>query len=322
MSDESFDTLAETIPETYRAGFVAVMGRPNVGKSTLVNALLKQTIAAVSPKPQTTRKRQMGILTLDRGQIIFEDTPGIHHPMHKLGECMNQEAVDALRESDLVLFLVDASHAPTEEDQLLADLLQRQPGGGAQRVFLILNKIDLVETELLDTHQAAFQDLLPTAEVVRISASQNQGLEELISLLLTRLPEHPPFFPPDQLTDLYERDIAADLIRAVSLNLLREEVPYSLAIRIDEYLERADHGAYIAATIFVERESQKGIVIGQGGTMLKEIGTQARREIEAMSDRRVFLKLRVKVHKNWRNDRAALRQFGYNLDKVKPLDEQ
>jgi GTPase len=270
MSDESFDTLAETIPETYRAGFVAVMGRPNVGKSTLVNALLEQTIAAVSPKPQTTRKRQMGILTLDRGQIIFEDTPGIHHPMHKLGECMNQEAVDALRESDLVLFLVDASHAPTEEDQLLADLLQRQPGGGAQRVFLILNKIDLVETELLDTHQAAFQDLLPTAEVVRISASQNQGLEELISLLLTRLPEHPPFFPPDQLTDLYERDIAADLIRAVSLNLLREEVPYSLAIRIDEYLERADHGAYIAATIFVERESQKGIVIGQGGRCSKK----------------------------------------------------
>jgi GTP-binding protein Era len=303
----------------YRAGFVALMGRPNVGKSTLINALLQHPVAAVSPKPQTTRKRQMGILTTESAQIIFEDTPGLHRPQHKLGECMNQEAIDALEEADLVLFVVDGSRPPNEEDQLLAQVLlqtkQNQP------VILAINKIDLVDAETLAAHQAAYQELAPLARQVQISATQNIGLEGLVLALVEMLPAHPPFFPEDQLTDLYERDIAADLIRAAALDLLREEVPYSIAVRIDEFTERESHGAYIAATLFVERESQKGIVIGQGGLMLKEIGSAARQEIEAMSGRKVFLKLRVKVRKNWRNDRNTLKQFGFNLDRVRPLPQ-
>jgi GTPase len=305
--------------EGYRAGFVALMGRPNVGKSTLINTLLQQQVAAVSPKPQTTRKRQMGILTLNNAQMIFEDTPGLHRPLHKLGECMNQEALNALDEADVVLFLADGSRPPNEEDQLLAKVLQQAnlnlPG------VLVINKIDLADAAGLAEHQAAYEALALPSRVVRISATENRGLDELVSILAELLPEHPPFFPPDQLTDLYERDIAADLIRAAALELLREEVPYSIAVRMDEYTEREDHGAYIAATLFVERESQKGIVIGQGGLMLKEIGSAARRAIEAMSGRKVFLKLRVKVRKNWRNDRSTLKQFGYNPEKVRPLPE-
>ena len=305
--------------QDFRAGFVAVMGRPNTGKSTLINALLQQNIAAVSPKPQTTRKRQMGILTLEDAQIIFEDTPGVHKPLHKLGECMNQEAVDALEDADLVIFTVDASVPPNEEDELLAGVVLRATARINQPVVLVINKIDLVDDETLDVHQQAYQALAPNAEPVRVSATLPANLEGLLEVLQRHLPVHPPFFPEDQLTDLYERDIAADLIRAAALDNLHAEVPYSIAVRIDDYQERNEHGAYIAATLFVERDSQKGIVIGQGGSKLKEIGTAARQAIEVMSGRRVFLKLRVKVRKNWRNDKSSLRQFGYNLDKVKPI---
>jgi GTP-binding protein Era len=320
MADETQDFLPEL--EGYRAGFVAVMGRPNTGKSTLINALLRQNIAAVSPKPQTTRKRQMGILSLDDGQIIFEDTPGVHRPLHKLGECMNQEAIDALEDADLVIFLVDASQPPHEEEKTLAEVIRRLPGVAATPVILVVNKIDLIDQETLADRRTEYLELMPDAIPISISATQGLHLDELLKTILAHLPEHPPFFPLDQTTDLYEKDIAADLIRAAALNILHQEVPYSIAVRIDEYQERNEHGAYIVATLFVERESQKGIVIGQGGAKLKEIGTAARQEIEAMSGRKVFLKLRVKVRKNWRNDRNALRLFGYNLDKVQPIFEE
>jgi GTPase len=306
------DTLSD-LP--YKAGFVAVLGRPNVGKSTLLNALLQHPVAAVSPKPQTTRKRQLGILTLEAAQIIFEDTPGVHKPLHKLGECMNQEAIDALEQTDLLLFLVDASRPPNEEDQILAGWIA-QVASATKPVVLGLNKIDLADEASLEEHQAAYQALAPLAQPTRLAATQTLGLDDLVNLLVENLPEHPPFFPPDQLTDLYERDIAADLIRAAALDHLRDEVPYSLAVRIDEYTEREEHGAYIAATLFVERESQKGIVIGQKGGMLKQIGTAARHAIEAMSDRKVFLTLRVKTRKNWRNDPDTLKLFGFKPDRL------
>ena len=285
------------------------MGKPNVGKSTLLNALLETKVAAVSPWPQTTRKRQMGILSLENAQIIFVDTPGVHHPFHKLGEYMNQEAADVLEESDLALLVVDASEKPDDEDRMLINLLEEL--NIRLRVLVALNKMDLVSQEELSENRDAFHDLLPQADFVPISASQGQNLDLLVEKIIAELPEGPPFFPSDQITDLYEREIAADLIREAVLYHLRDEVPHSIAVRIDEFNERDHQGAYIAATLFVERESQKGIVIGQGGTMLKEIGTAARLEIERMSGRKVYLKLRVKVRKNWRNDENALRLFGF-----------
>lgn len=293
----------------FRSGFVAVMGQPNVGKSTLVNTLMGQKIAAVSPRPQTTRKRQMGILTRDGAQVVFVDTPGVHQPRHKLGENMNQEALDSLEEADLVLFLVAASQPPDDQDRLLAANLSqmRRP----VPALLGLNKIDLVQAADLPDRQKAYQQLAPQAAPVLFSATTGEGLDALLEAILARLPEHPPFFPPDQVTDLYERDLAADLIREAALNILRDEVPHGIAVRIDQFTEREHGGAYIEATLFVERESHKPIVIGQGGAMLKKIGTQARKEIEAMSGRKVFLQLRVKVRKNWRNDEKVLRWFGF-----------
>lgn len=285
------------------------MGRPNVGKSTLINALLQQKIAAVSPRPQTTRKRQMGILTTDQVQAIFVDTPGFHQPLHKLGENMNKEAIDALQECDAILFLVDASQPPQAEDQMLAS--QLRAAGRPVPTLLALNKVDSVDTEALQANRTAFEDLLPDIESLPISATRGDNLNQLIQILTDWLPEGPAFFPEDQITDLYERDIAADLIREAALNLLRDEVPHGIAIRIDQYLERNDSGAYIEATLFVERESHKGIVIGQNGSMLKKIGTVARLAFEAASGRKVFLRLRVKVRKNWRNDEKVLRSFGF-----------
>lgn len=300
--------------ESYKAGFVAVMGKPNVGKSTLVNALLGQKIAAVSPRPQTTRKRQMGILTLEAqadqpgAQLVFIDTPGVHHPRHKLGQLMNQEAERTLDESDVILFVVDVSQPPDGEDRLLFDLLARLK---RRPLILALNKRDLAGAETLETQRQAYLEGAPLAEPVEVSATQALGLNQLLAALLERLPNRGAFFPEDQITDLYERDIAADLIRQAALLLLRDEVPHGIAVRIDQFEERGEDGAYIEATLFVERESHKGIIIGQGGQMLKRLGTLARQEIEEMSGRRVFLQLKVKVRKNWRDDEKTLKSFGY-----------
>ncbi len=295
---------------SHRTGFVAVMGRPNVGKSTLINALIGQKIAAVSPRPQTTRQTQLGILTMPQVQIVFVDTPGLHKPRHKLGEYMNQNAAEALEEADLVLFIVDGSQVPPdEEDLILIQLLEDL--GSPPPVILAINKIDRLKTDDLAESQQAYLAHIPQATSIMVSATRGDHLDDLLDLLRERLPEGPPFYPPDQVTDLYEREITADLIRAAGLIHLRDEVPHAMAIRVDEFTERGDSGVYIAATIFVERDSQKGIVIGQGGQMLKRIGTTARREIEAMSGRKVFLKLRVKVRKNWRNDEKTLSRFGF-----------
>jgi GTP-binding protein Era len=284
-----------------------------VGKSTLINTLLGQKVAAVSPRPQTTRKRQMGILTLPQAeppvQAIFIDTPGVHRPRHKLGEHMNQEAADTLQESDAILFVADVSQPPQEEDHLLFSLLAKL--GRSVPTILALNKLDLVDPQALEANQAAFTQQLPLANAIAVSATRGDNLPALLAEILARLPENPPYFPENQLTDLYEREIAADLIREAALNILRDEVPHGIALRIDQYTERDDQGAYIEATLLVERESHKPIVIGQGGQMLKKIGMAARHEIEAMSGRKVFLRLNVKVRKNWRDDENVLRQFGY-----------
>lgn len=296
----------------YKSGYAAVVGRPNVGKSTLVNALLGQKIAAVSPRPQTTRKRQLGILTLDNAQIIFMDTPGLHIPHHKLGNFMNEEAAATLLDADVIVFMVDVSQPPNEEDQLVAERLKSL--NPAPSMILGLNKVDLVSMAEVEKNRAAYLDLLPDATPIDLSANTGYQRERLMNEIIERLPGGEPFYDQEMVTDLYERDIAADLIREAALIHLRDEVPHALAVRVDEYTERGDKGAYIAATIFVERESQKPIVIGQGGEMLKKIGTTARKEIEGMSGRKIFLELRVKVQKNWRNSDDALRQFGFTRE--------
>jgi GTP-binding protein Era len=293
----------------YQSGFIAVVGRPNVGKSTLINALIGQPITAVSPRPQTTRRQQLGILTDEQSQIIFTDTPGVHHAKHKLGDYMNEEAVIALEDSDVILFIVDGSVEPDEEDQLLAGILNDL--GRDVPMILALNKTETLQGEALELAKEVYARLVPQAEVITISALAGYNLDLLLDKLRTHLPEHPPFYAPDQITDLYEREIAADLIRAAALVILRDEVPHAIAVRIDEYTERGDTGAYIEATLFVERDSQKGIVVGSGGSMIKKISTAARKSIEDMSGRKVYLRLRVKVRKNWRNDENALGLFGF-----------
>ncbi len=298
-------------PTNFKSGFVAVVGRPNVGKSTLLNALLGQKIAIVSPRPQTTRRKQLGILTLPEAQIIFVDTPGFQKPRHALDRYMLEAASSVFGDADEILWVVDIAELPGAADRAIAKLIAEQP---STFVLLAMNKSDVLQPKHIASHTEAFRELAPRAEWQLISATRGDNLEKIVPLLTARLPEGPQYYDGDEATDFYQRDIAAELIREAALNELRDEVPHGIAVEIEEFKDPQGKGSTlsrISATIYVERENHKGIVIGKGGAQLKRIGEQARKEIEAQLEGKVFLELQVKVRENWRQNEQDVRRFGY-----------
>ena len=312
QSSPAAEPQAEPAPSAespYRSGFVAVVGRPNVGKSTLMNAYLGQKIAITSSKPQTTRHSQLGILSLPEAQVIFVDTPGMHEPRNPLGEYMVEAARRALADADTILFIVDISAPPGPSDERLAALIAGRAEPGP--VVLALNKSDRLEPQDILPHTNAYQALAPQAKWMLVSATRGDNLKELLGLLIAGLPPGPALYPEDELTQTHVRDLAGEFVREAALNALAEEVPHGIAVEVDEFKERGDKGAYITATVFVERESHKGIVIGRGGSMLKQIGSAARQEIERMLGYPVYLELHVKVRANWRKNENEVQRLGY-----------
>ena len=309
MTEVELYSLDE-IPPGHKSGFVAVVGRPNVGKSTLINQFVGQKVAIVSPKPQTTRTRIMGILTHEDAQVIFVDTPGLHRPRHMLGKTMVAIATRAIPDADIVLFVTDVSVPPTDEDRMIARLIQKQTQAP---VILVLNKMDLLPAEQVKSHTEAYWELAPYhKEWMMTTATEGVNLEKLLALVIATLPEGPRYYPGDQVTDQTERQIAAELIREQVLRSTHQEVPHAVAVVVEQFKERESGAIYVAGNVFVERESQKGIIIGRRGQMLRQIGSAARREIERMTNGRVYLDLRVKVRKSWRRDARELRRLGYD----------
>ena len=290
----------------FHSGFVTIVGRPNVGKSTLVNAMIREKIAIVSNKPQTTRSRIMGILSEPGSQIVFLDTPGIHQPRTQLGEFMMKSVRDAMDGTDALLMLVDVTSVH-ERDMEIA----REIAGKKVPAFLALNKIDLIQPEQLLTLIAKFADL-SFAAIVPISAKTGDGLEDLRNALISRLPEGPQYFPDDMVTDQPERLLCAEIIREKALLHLRDEVPHGIGVEMMAITQEREDLTEIHATIYCERESHKGIIIGRHGAMLQTIGTEARADIEKLLDTHVNLKLWVKVRPDWRNRKEDLRNLGYN----------
>jgi GTP-binding protein Era len=293
----------------HRAGFVAIVGRPNVGKSTLLNRLVGQKMAIVSPRPQTTRTRITGIRNLRGAQIVFVDTPGFHRGAGKLGQLMLKTAERALQDVDVVCFVAEATEEPGAIDRQALERLKvcRAP------VYCCLNKADLVSRKpRLLPLIAAYGALYPFAEIVPISAADGDNCDRLLDLLVEALPERPAYFPPDYLTDQPETFYVAEVIREQIFRLTRQEIPYACAVRVEELIERRrPECLYIRASIFVEHDSQKGIVIGKGGGMLKRIGAAAREGLEGFFGIKVYLDLAVQVRRNWRKDDRALREFGF-----------
>lgn len=304
--NEPIDSLfSDDWPQDHRSGVVVIVGRPNVGKSTLVNALLGQKIAIVAPKPQTTRTRQLGIYTTSHLQILFTDTPGLHEPHNKLGKMMLESIFQALNDADAILWMVDASQPPNSEDQRVAQALSERTHH--KPVLLALNKAD-VSLQHADAYRTLFT---PQAERA-ISALTGQGVAELIPLLAKWLPLGPRYFPAEQVSDANMRLIAAEVIREKVILNTEKEIPYSVAVKVDEYRETEER-TFISATLYVERDSQKGILIGAGGKMIKTIGTQARQELMVLLETPVHLELNVKVLKDWRDDEALMRRMGYRM---------
>ncbi|MBE7102169.1 GTPase Era [Bacillus cereus] len=294
----------------YKSGFVSIIGRPNVGKSTFLNRIIGQKIAIMSDKPQTTRNKIQGVYTENDSQVVFIDTPGIHKPKHKLGDFMVKMAQTTLKEVDIVLFMVNATEGYGRGEEFIIEKLQETK----QPVFLVINKIDQVHPEQLLELIDRYRKLYEFAEIVPISALDGNNVEALIGAIKKYLPEGPQYYPDNQVTDHPERFIISELIREKVLHLTREEVPHSVAVVIDAIQKREGGAVYINATIVVERASQKGIIIGKQGKMLKEVGKRARFDIEALLGSKVFLEVWVKVQKDWRNKMSQLRDLGFRED--------
>ncbi|MGG3557352.1 GTPase Era [Peribacillus frigoritolerans] len=304
--DKLFD---DTQVKGYKSGFISIIGRPNVGKSTFLNRVIGQKIAIMSDKPQTTRNKVQGVLTQNDSQMIFIDTPGNHKPKHKLGDFMMKVATNTLKEVDLILFMINATEGYGRGDEFIIEKLQsvKTP------VFLVVNKIDAMHPDDLLPIIEKYQQLYPFAAVVPISALEGNNVDTLLEQIKEHLPEGPQFYPADQVTDHPERFIISELVREKVLHLTREEIPHSVAVVIDS-IKKMDNSDTInvMATIVVERDSQKGIVIGKQGKMLKEVGSRARVDIENLLGSKVFLELWVKVQKDWRNKASQLRDYGFN----------
>lgn len=296
----------------FRAGTVAVVGRPNVGKSTLMNFIVGDKVAITSSKPQTTRRRIIGVANKPGAQLVFFDTPGIHQPRTKLGKKMVDEAIQTIDECDAVLFVTDVSQLPTDEDKRIAGILRQR---GMERVVVSLNKMDHLRPENVVAHYDAFESLVAPAEMMYTNALTGENIDKLLQMLIQKLPEGEPLYPdPDFYTDQTIREIAAELIRERALAHTREEVPHGIAVAIDRW-EDADPSASkpvtrIEATLYVERKSQKPILIGHRGRMLKLIGQEARQEIEQLIGQQVYLGLHVKVREGWRDRPHFWREIG------------
>lgn len=292
----------------FRSGFVTILGRPNVGKSTLLNAILGEKLAITSAKPQTTRRRLQGILSLPDAQAIFVDTPGIHRPRHKLGEKMVQAAEGALEGVDAVALILDSTDGFLNWDREVAGLI----GDTSLPVLVVWNKADRVGRErVADLIEEAEREL-PGRPVFALSALTGEGVEAFVRAVIGKLPEGEPYYPDDILTDDPERVVVAELIREKALELLNEEVPHAVAVEVEQMKDRGEgRPEYVAANIYVEKESQKGIIIGGGGQMLKEIGRRARAEIEGLLGHSIYLDLWVKVKRDWRDSEAKLRELGF-----------
>ncbi|MFC4800835.1 GTPase Era [Neobacillus sp. GCM10023253] len=293
----------------YKSGFISIIGRPNVGKSTFLNRVIGQKIAIMSDKPQTTRNKIQGVLTLSDAQMVFIDTPGIHKPKHKLGDFMMKVAQNTLKEVDLVLFMVNAEEGFGRGEEFILEKFQtiNTP------VFLVINKIDQVHPDELLQIIELYKEKYAFQEIVPISALEGNNVERLLEQIKAILPEGPQYYPADQVTDHPERFIITELIREKALHLTREEIPHSLAVVLDKMERQGNKDIiHVMATIIVERDSQKGIIIGKQGSMLKEIGKRARVDIENLLGSKVFLELWVKVQKDWRNRMSQLREYGFN----------
>ncbi len=304
---------ADSAPDApFKSGFVALIGRPNVGKSTLMNHLIGQKIAITSDKPQTTRNRIQTVYTDERGQIVFLDTPGMHEARTKLGDYMVAVAEKTLGDADVILWLVEPEGYLGKTEKKIRDVL----ANAKVPVFIAMNKTDAVGEDVLFESIKLYSEALPDAEVVPVSALKERNLDTLLQLIFDALPEGPQYYDEETVTEIPMREIAAELIREKALRLLKDEVPHGIAVEIEQMKEREDGIVDIHATIVCEKDSHKGIVIGKGGTMLKRIGTAARRSIEAEMETQVNLKLWVKVRKDWRDSDLMLKGFGYDKNRI------
>ncbi|ACL05097.1 GTP-binding protein Era [Desulfatibacillum aliphaticivorans] len=294
--------------ENFKSGFIGMIGAPNVGKSTLLNQMLGEKVSITSSKPQTTRNRILGVVHREKAQLVMLDTPGIHSAKSPLNKHMVDVAMQCMGDVDLIMFVVDASKPDPNSERLALKGLAKQK----MPVILVLNKIDLIKKETLLPLIAKLEPLADFKAIVPVSAETGEQVEELIAILEEQLPQGPPFFPEDSLTDMPERFVAAEMIREKVFRMTSQEIPYSVAVTLDSFTEQEKPPMVkISAVIHVERDSQKGIIIGKQGAMLKKIGTSARQEIERMVGVKVFLKLFVRVEKNWSTDTKAMRRLGY-----------